>query len=358
MKPLGTYITLALRGSAFILLCGLLGAVLGFGAASARPATETSRALTTLTNQDVKLPVESLYSINQMIRVTMPGYVAYATDATVVNAAAQAAGLDPGVVNSGLSVVRQPDASVIEWTMRTPQGGGAQTALAAALEQFDRVVAQSAPKTTTGVSLVKVVHARPASQASVQATSPLLAAVAGALVGLISGLAVVIFRGSQASIITSRDSIEVDLDTPVVAEIGRDEQSRRQGWRYVAAALGRDAEPHRVLFLGGRLEPSSDDTAGLAEAVKEVTTVLDPTVTVRALRDAGDIAALAAVADGVVITLVKGGDSSTEFASQVQGLRHVCRGPVVAVLDSASTSRASVSRSAARRREVKGGAAG
>ncbi len=350
MKPLGTYITLALRGSVFIVLCGLLGALLGVGAALARPSTETSTAVTTLTSQDVPMAVEAVYSVNQMIRVTMPGYVASATDATVIQAAAAASGLDPRAVSSGLSVVRQPDASVIEWRLTAPAGGNAQAALAAALTQFDKVVAQSAPKAEKGQTLVKVVHNQPASAASVRATSPLLAGIAGALVGLIAGVAVVIFRGSQANIVTSRDSIELDLDTPVVAEIGTDEASRVQGWRYAAASLGRNTEPHRVLLLGGRARPADSDVRLLSEAIVGITPVLDPAITVRSLREGEDIAAQASSADGVVIVLVKGGDSSTEFASQVQGLRHVCRGPVVAVLDASPSSRAAITRSGANRR--------
>lgn len=350
MKPLSTYVTLAMRGAALIILCTVLGVVLGLGAAFARPATETSRALTTLSSADIELPVEAVYSVNQMIRVTMPGYVAYARDASVIQAAATAVGTDPGVIDSGLAVVRQPDASVIEWTLTVPKGTDAKAALAAGLTQFNQVVAQAAPKSDKGLSLVKVVTNRDAGDVSIGAVSPILAGLAGAFVGFAAGLAVVIARGARANIVTSRDSIEMGLDTPVVAEMGSDEESRDRAWRYAAAAIARSREPQNVLVLGGRAEPGAADLERLRSAIAQLTPALSPTITGGVLKDSLEAAQLAASSDGIILPLVMGVDSTSELDAQVNGLHHVCRGAVVAILDTSPATRAAISRSAARTR--------
>ncbi len=332
MKAIHTYVTSLRKRYPFILTFGVLGAVLGIVAAMLRPGAETSNALTTLTSSNLDLQIDQIYSVNQMIRVTMPNYIAYGQDSSVVDAAASATGIDPGKIDAGLVLTRQPDANVIEWKLTTPKGTDAQRALGAALKQFEAVVAQSAPKTAAGKAVVSVVVNRPPGQTSLKATSPVTAGIAGALVGLLAAIAVIIARQRQSDTVTSRDNIEIDLRMPVVGELSDDDESRTQAWRYAAATLARRREPHRLLVLGGRLAPFSDDVERLEKSVAELLPGFATAVVVRTLDDT-DIPRLAGGADGVVVVLARGVDSTGEVGGRIRSLRHLCSGPVVVLLD-------------------------
>lgn len=352
MTSLPTIVAALRRRYPFILAFGLLGALLGLAAALARPATQSSTALTTLTSRNIDLPVDAIYSVNQMIRVTMPNYLAYGQDSSVVNAAAAAAGIDPGAAEGGLALTRDPDANVITWRLTTPENGDAQKGLVAALAQFDKVVSNSAPKSPAGQPLVAVEVNRPPGVAAVRRVSRPFAGVAGALMGLLAALAVVIARARQTDTVTSRDSIELELRTPVVAEMGDDDASRAQGWRYAAAALAKGREPHRILVLGGRVTPFDEDVRLLQDSVTDLLPTVTPAVVVRTLSADSDIPRLAGGADGVVVMLVRGVDSTGEIGGQIRSLRHLCRGHVVGILDDSENAKsaAAVVRKRVRRR--------
>jgi hypothetical protein len=335
----------------FILAFGLIGALLGVAAAAARPTTQSSTAVTTLTSRNLDLPIDSIYSVNQMIRVTMPNYLAYGQDFSVVNAAAAAAGIDPGAAEGGLALTRDPDANVISWRFTVSETADAQKGLVAAIDQFENVVESSAPKSPAGKPLVAVEVNRPPSVASVRSVSRPLAGFAGALVGLLSALAVVIARARQTDTVTSRDSIELELRTPVVAEMGDDDASRAQGWRYAAAALAKGREPQRILVLGGRVAPLAEDVRLLQDSVTDRLPTVMPAVVVRTLSADSDIPRLAGGADGVVVILVRGVDSTGEIGGQMRSLRHLCRGHVVAILDDSENAKSTAAAPRARVRE-------
>lgn len=351
MTSLPTILAALRRRFPFIALFGVLGALLGTAAALSRPTTQSSTALTTVTSRNLDLPVDAIYSLNQTIRVTMPNYMAYAQDSSVVNAAAAAAGTDPDTADAGLVLTRDPDANVIAWTFTTPESADAQKGLAAALAQFQKVVANSAPKSAKGQPLVEVNINRAPGIASVRRVSRMAGGVVGALMGLIAALAVVVARARQTDTVTSRDSIELELRTPVVAEMGDDDASRAQGWRYAAAALAKGREPHRILVLGGRVTPFDEDVRLLQDTVTDLLPTVSPAVVVRTLSADSDIPRLAGGADGVVVMLVRGIDSTGEIGGQIRSLRHLCRGHVVGILDDSekAKSAAMVSRQRVRR---------
>lgn len=326
------YLGLLRRGWVLLLILAVSGAAGGAFTARSRPASYRSTAVTTITTSDTGMTAERAYSVTQSIRVTMPAYLAYARGEEVIAPAAAAVGISPAEAEARMTVSRDPDSTVLSWSAvaSTPD---TQAMLNAATQSFTAVITRISPKTENGKPLIRAVINRTASPPLASGVSQGIGMAAGAFFGLLVGLVTLILLTRWDQRIRRRDSMELGLAMPVLAELVMDAEARASSWRYVAAFLAREQAESSILIVGGAKDPSELDGRVLEDQLRALTH-RDASVQLTTFSDPA-LAARSSSASGVVFLLVQGVDSVASLRSVTSSIRHVCPGPVIGVLDHA-----------------------
>jgi len=317
-----------------ILLLTVLGAVAAGMAALMQEIVYTSSATTSVVNAAERTSIDGAYSVTQAIRVTMPAYMAESTSSEVVQAAARASGLSTAEVAGHLVTTREPDSTVITWNMTGPSASASQRGLAAAVAAFSRVVVEESPQDAKKRPLVAVRVNQVASEAvGRRSIPPPLAVGAGAAAGALSALALSLLRGSRDRRITSRDSVELGLNVPVIAELTRSPEERSKAWAYVAAYLAKSEVTAPVLVVTGQRPFTVGDLKLARGSVRTLTAGKGPDIKPAVSIDEPQLPAAVLRAGAVMLVLTRGVDDLEVLRPQVGSIINICIGPVFAVLD-------------------------
>lgn len=319
------------RAAAWIVLAVLLGTAGGAVYGLTRPASFQSKAVTSVGPRVAAMTPDAMYALNQAIRGTMPAYLAMSTGQVVIDGGSRTGGLTASEMSSGLSTTREPDSTVISWTMASADPDAAQRALAGAVSAFSQQVSASAPRDSSQQPMVAVFVSTPATVGvHVKTLGTSLAAVLGALGGLALIVCLVALWTRVDRRVVSRESVERELGIPVLAEVGSTRQ-RADAWVYAGSFLARRGVSDRVLILGSKAhaQPSDVDALerALAAAGSPTEASLGPDLADTALPQA------AAESGAIVMLLLAHRDDVDKLESVTNSLVKVCAGPVVSIID-------------------------
>lgn len=349
---LDDYVGILRRSWQWLAALAIIGGLLGFLAAASRPTTYTSTASTSMTVGDGKMTTLDLSSGGAALKALMPNYMALATSQTVVEGAAKAVGASPADISSGLAVSRDPDSTVMNWSMSSATPGKTQQALDAAVKAYVNAVNNQGQKTAAGNPLVGIITNSSASAETPKSMSKILGLLAGSIAGILAAIAVGIFRQRLDQRVTGRDVMELRLHTPVVAELGRNPVDRAEQWRYVAAFLARNHPMRHVLAVGGRFDLPEIDRETLQHQLADALPGQNPQVSSMLMGEEG-VAEAATRSDAVVVVLVAEHDNATSVESTLNSIQKITNGPVVGVLDRRRPPRAARSDQATSRKDFK-----
>jgi capsular polysaccharide biosynthesis protein len=311
-----------------------VGAAAAGMAALQQEMVYTSTATTSIVNAAERTSIDGAYSVTQAIRVTMPAYMAETTSSEVVRAAARASGLSTAEVAGRLVTSREPDSTVIAWTMTAPSASAAQGGLATAVTAFGNVVAAVSPQDSAHRALVTVRVNQIASEAVGRRPIALpLAIGAGAAAGALSAVALSLLRASRDQRITSRESIELGLNVPVVAELSKQPDERSKSWAYVAAYLAKSGVTGPVMVITGRRPFTIGDLKVLSRSVVTLTGRKGPHIKMPVSINDPQVPPAVLRAGAVMLVLTERVDDISALRPMVNSISNICVGPVFAVLD-------------------------
>jgi hypothetical protein len=157
---------------------------------------------------------------------------------------------------------------------------------------------------------------------------------AGAAAGALGAVALGLLRASTDGRTISRESVELKLNIPVVAELAKSADQRSKAWMYVAAYLARSNVTEPVVVVTGRRPFTVDDLKIVRKSVETVAAGRGPDIRGVAMSiDDPQLPAAVLSAGALMLMVTKGVDDLTALRPIVSDLSKVARGPVFAVLD-------------------------
>lgn len=323
----------ALRaGLPVILLCSLLGGVIGLVVANTRTSTYETTARTTVASAPGLAGGEH-YSVVQSIRLSMPSFLSMASNETVIKAAAAASGLQRWNIEGPLSVGADLDSTVIKWKLTGAKPTHLQDALRGAIAEFEQQVSAAAPKTLDGRPAIRVIVGEAPTEPIETNKLPVQTAVLAAeLVGILAGCVLAFLRYRMSSRQYDRRAVEYALDIPVVAEAPPNTSGRVAAWRYVSAFLVNHNGGDRLALLG-MTEPLNTDVTLLQESYS-VLLGRPATVHGASLSDAVNLTEVLVGVSGVAFAFDPTRDQLRDVARVVADVRHIVTGPLCVAVTS------------------------